>query len=282
MATIVSFWALDGCCYFLMGSGWLLLFLDGLWMAIVISRALWMVVVIPWCALDGCYYFLVISWQGPDGCCYFLIGFGWLLFLMRSRWLMLSLDALSMTVAKRGKKRPSWHQPPCPRSRGGNPSHPEDETGPMAVGVHQDDRAVAKDSLLQLDEQSGNAIASGQHHLSDGQSSMDNDLLVGGKDAGGYAILQVLQAKKGGADLPLARRLDVYKLLLEGRVVRRANGLYFNGSNWSSKCLSNYCDRVRGMVGRCDSIPTPHNRPCALHMIHALGACMSCMAGCHD
>ena len=37
MAAVISWWPLDGCCYFLMASGWLLLFPDGLWMAAVIS-----------------------------------------------------------------------------------------------------------------------------------------------------------------------------------------------------------------------------------------------------
>ena len=35
MAVVISWWALDGCCYFLVGSGWLLLLLGGLWMAVV-------------------------------------------------------------------------------------------------------------------------------------------------------------------------------------------------------------------------------------------------------
>ena len=35
MAAVISWWALDGCCYFLMASGWLLLFPDGLWMVTV-------------------------------------------------------------------------------------------------------------------------------------------------------------------------------------------------------------------------------------------------------
>ena len=47
----VSWWALHGCCYFLVGSGWFLLFPGGLWMVAVIS----------WRALDGCCYFLVGS-----------------------------------------------------------------------------------------------------------------------------------------------------------------------------------------------------------------------------
>ena len=50
VVTFMSWWALDGCymasagcCYFLVGPGWLLLFLDGSWM----------VTVIFWQALDG-------------------------------------------------------------------------------------------------------------------------------------------------------------------------------------------------------------------------------------
>ena len=46
---------LDGCRYFLVGSGWLLLFLDGLWMV------------------------AVISWWTLDGCCCCLVNSGWLL-----------------------------------------------------------------------------------------------------------------------------------------------------------------------------------------------------------
>ena len=81
MVTDISWWAPDGDCYFLVGSGWLLLFPGGLWMVTVIS----------WWALDGCCYFLVgsgwfllfpgglwmvavISWWALDGCCYFLVG----------------------------------------------------------------------------------------------------------------------------------------------------------------------------------------------------------------
>ena len=47
-----GWWTLDGCRYFLVGSGWLLFFLDGLWMA------------------------ALIYWWALDGCCYFLMGFG--------------------------------------------------------------------------------------------------------------------------------------------------------------------------------------------------------------
>ena len=34
---LMGFWILDGCCLFLMGSGWLLFIPDGLWMVAVIS-----------------------------------------------------------------------------------------------------------------------------------------------------------------------------------------------------------------------------------------------------
>ena len=36
MVAVISWWPLDGCCYFLMASGWLLLLPDGLWMVAVI------------------------------------------------------------------------------------------------------------------------------------------------------------------------------------------------------------------------------------------------------
>ena len=36
----ISLWPLDGCCYFLMGSGWLLLFPGGLWMVASCSPCL--------------------------------------------------------------------------------------------------------------------------------------------------------------------------------------------------------------------------------------------------
>ena len=47
--------SLDACCYFLVVSGWSLLFSDGL-------------------GMDA-----VISWWSPDGHCYFLMGPGWML-----------------------------------------------------------------------------------------------------------------------------------------------------------------------------------------------------------
>jgi hypothetical protein len=43
MFIVDSGWALDGCCYFLVGSGWPLIF----------PGRLWMVAVISWWALDG-------------------------------------------------------------------------------------------------------------------------------------------------------------------------------------------------------------------------------------
>ena len=49
MFIVDSGWALDDCCYFLVGSGWLLLFPGGLWMVAVVS----------WWALDSSCYFLV-------------------------------------------------------------------------------------------------------------------------------------------------------------------------------------------------------------------------------
>ena len=56
----ISLWALDGCCSFLVGSGWLLLFPGGLWMGwlLIFPDGLWMVAVLSWWPLDGCYYFL--------------------------------------------------------------------------------------------------------------------------------------------------------------------------------------------------------------------------------
>ena len=86
---------LHGCCYFLMGSGWLLLFPDGLWMVAVNS----------WWALDGCCLFLmgsgwlllfpdglwvvaVYSWWALDGCCLFLVGSGWLLLFPNGLWMV--------------------------------------------------------------------------------------------------------------------------------------------------------------------------------------------------
>ena len=53
-----------GCCLFLMGSGWLLLFPDGLWMV------------------------AVYSWWVVDGCCLFLMGSGWLLLFPDGLWLV--------------------------------------------------------------------------------------------------------------------------------------------------------------------------------------------------
>ena len=55
MVTVISWCALDGHCYFLVCSGWSLLF----------PGMLWMVTVISWCALDGHCYFLVCSEWSP-------------------------------------------------------------------------------------------------------------------------------------------------------------------------------------------------------------------------
>ena len=62
MAAVTSWWALDGSCLFLMGFGWLLFILDGLY-----------------------------------GCCCFLIGCEWLLFIpMGSGWLLFFPNGLWM------------------------------------------------------------------------------------------------------------------------------------------------------------------------------------------
>ena len=59
-----SLCTLHGCCYFLMGSGWLLFIPDGLWMVAVNS-----------------------SWA-LDGCCLFLMGSRWLLFIPDGLWMV--------------------------------------------------------------------------------------------------------------------------------------------------------------------------------------------------
>ena len=83
----MSWCALDGDCYFLLCSGWSLLFSGVLWMVTVISLlcsrwlllfpgVLGMVTVICWCALDGyCYLVLCSGWlllflgvPVPQGC----------------------------------------------------------------------------------------------------------------------------------------------------------------------------------------------------------------------
>ena len=86
MVPVISWWALDGSSYFLVGFRWFLLFPGGLSMVPVIS----------WWALDGSCYFLVgsgwflifpgglwmvpvLSWWALDGSCYFLVGSGWFL-----------------------------------------------------------------------------------------------------------------------------------------------------------------------------------------------------------
>ena len=53
MVAVISCCILDGHCYFLVHSGWLLLFPGA------ISGALWMVALISAWALDTCCYFLV-------------------------------------------------------------------------------------------------------------------------------------------------------------------------------------------------------------------------------
>ena len=58
MVAVISCRLLDGCCYFLEASGWLLLFV----------RIFWMVA--------------VISWRLLGDCCYFLEGSGWLLLFL--------------------------------------------------------------------------------------------------------------------------------------------------------------------------------------------------------
>ena len=60
----ISWWPLDGCCYFLVASGWLLIFPDGLWMV------------------------AFISWWALDGCCYFLVASGWLLIFPDGLWMV--------------------------------------------------------------------------------------------------------------------------------------------------------------------------------------------------
>ena len=64
----ISLWALDGCCYLLVASGWLLLFPGGLWMV------------------------AVISWWPLDGCCYFLVASGWLLFFPGGLWMAAAIS----------------------------------------------------------------------------------------------------------------------------------------------------------------------------------------------
>ena len=72
MFIVDSGWALDGCCYFLVGSGWLLLFPGGLWMV------------------------AVISWWALDGCCYFLVGSGWLLLFLGGLWMVAVISWISI------------------------------------------------------------------------------------------------------------------------------------------------------------------------------------------
>ena len=64
MVAVLFWWPLDGCCSFLVASGWLLFFPGGLWMV------------------------AVISWWPLDGCCYFLVASGWLLLFPGSLWMV--------------------------------------------------------------------------------------------------------------------------------------------------------------------------------------------------
>ena len=61
---VISWWPLDGCCSFLVASGWLLFFPGGLWMV------------------------AVLSWWPLDGCCYFLVASGWLLLFPGGLWMV--------------------------------------------------------------------------------------------------------------------------------------------------------------------------------------------------
>ena len=58
MVPVISRWAVDGCCYFLVGSAWLLVFPS------------WLLMVV------------VIFWWALAGYCYFLVGFGSLLLIL--------------------------------------------------------------------------------------------------------------------------------------------------------------------------------------------------------
>ena len=68
MVAVISWWALDGFCYFLVGSGWLLLFPGGLRMV------------------------TDISWWALDGCCYFLVGSGWFLIFLGGLWMVTAIS----------------------------------------------------------------------------------------------------------------------------------------------------------------------------------------------
>ena len=87
MVTVISWWTLDGYCYFLVDSGWLLLIPGGLWMV------------------------TVDSWWTLDGYCHFLVDSGWLLLDYVPLSLTL-LDSLVLGVLS---------APPYPAK---NPLHP--------------------------------------------------------------------------------------------------------------------------------------------------------------
>ena len=80
MAAVISWWPLDGCYYFLVASGWLLLFPSELWIVAVISQWPLDGYCYSWCPLDGCCYFLVCYYFLVG--CYFLVGGGWLLLFL--------------------------------------------------------------------------------------------------------------------------------------------------------------------------------------------------------
>ena len=99
MVTVISWCTLDGHCYFLVCSGWSLLF----------PGVFWMVTVISWCALDGHCYFLVysgwsllfpgvlwmvtvISWCALDGHCYFLVCSGLSLIFPGVLWIVVDIS----------------------------------------------------------------------------------------------------------------------------------------------------------------------------------------------
>ena len=78
-------------------------------------------------------------------------------------------------------------------------------------------------------------------------------------DALGPAIQLIVDAQKGGLDLPITKTSHVHELLLVGRAVRGAmtrerkevgalNGLGFDGSDGSGNCMCNSGDRVLGLV----------------------------------
>ena len=65
LVAVISWWAMDGCCYFLVGFGWFFrYFLVGSGRLVLFPSGLSMVA--------------IISWWGVDGSCYFVVGAGWL------------------------------------------------------------------------------------------------------------------------------------------------------------------------------------------------------------